>query len=225
MINELLLMVITIIDTLLIFLLARAESPRLFGTIALNLILVTIFGGQMITVFGLTTNVGNVFYAHVFLATYFLLERSNKKNIYQTIWFGAVSVFVFLVLSELTRWFTSANPGSAIDAALHVIFTVSPRIALGSIIAYVFAQYINIKIYTFLQQKWTHIHIGFRSNISNVIAQFADCCIFFSIAFIDLSGTALIQAIFAGWIIKSLVVCIATPFLYVDRCLLDKKRS
>jgi uncharacterized integral membrane protein (TIGR00697 family) len=188
------------------------------------LILVTIFGGQMITVFGLTTNVGNVFYANVFLATYFLLERFNKKEIYQTIWFGALSVGVFLLLSEFTLLFTNANPESAVNSALTTIFSISPRIALGSILAYIFAQYVNIKIYTHLATRYKGKYLGMRSNIANITAQLVDSCIFFSIAFIDLSGGALLQAILAGWIIKSLVVFIGTPFLYIDRYFL-KKRS
>ena len=65
---------------------------------------------------------------------------------------------------------------------------------------------------------------GFRSNGANVLSQLVDSMIFFSIAFFDLpSGQLLIQAIIAGWPVKTAVVAAGTPLLYIN-AFLDRKK-
>jgi uncharacterized integral membrane protein (TIGR00697 family) len=226
MTNELLLVITALVDICFVFIAARINgSKALYGIIALNLILITIFGIKLITVFGLTTNVGNVFYACVFLATHFLLERQDKKKIYRTIGFGVAAVGFFLVLSQLATCFLSTTPGDIVDNSMSSIFTLSPRIALASILAYIFAQFVNIHIYSWLKTKTGGNFLWLRSNVANILAQLVDSCLFFTIAFLDLPGGVLIQAIFAGWMIKTFVVLMGTPLLYLDAYIFRKKQN
>lgn len=223
MTNEVLLVISALADICMVFVAARVGSKRLFGTIALNLILISIFGAKLITIFGFTTNVGNVFYACVFLATHFLLERQTKKEIYQTIWFGVAAVAFFLLLSQFAVHFVSVTPGDATDNAIRTLFTLSPRVALASMVAYVFAQYVNISVYSWFKARMDGRCPWLRSNAANIVGQLVDSCIFFTIAFIDLPGNALIQAILVGWAVKTFVVLLGAPFLCLDRYLYIKK--
>lgn len=224
MANELLLIISALADIVLVFIVARAQPQRLFGTIVLNLILITIFGGKLISLFGYSTNVGNVFYACVFLATHFLLERRDKKDVYPVIWFGIVSVLFFTLVSQLAVSFSSAVPGDPLSEAMRTVFSLSPRIAFASLIAYAFAQFVNIYLYDWIKAKTKGRLLCLRSNGANVVAQFVDSCLFFTIAFIDLPGSILIQAILVGWAVKTFVVLLGSPLLYLDRYLSKKSR-
>ena len=215
--------ILALVGVCVVFIAARLGSRWLFSTIAVNLILVSVFGSKLITVFGLITNAGNVFYACVFLATYFLLERRDKKNVLQTMWFGVGFVVFFVVMSQFVTHFSSPYPNDAVNDAIQTLFVLSPRIALASILAFIFAQYVNISIYTWLKTRMTDKFLWLRSNGANIVGQLIDSSLFFTIAFLDLSGPALLQAIFAGWFIKTLVVFLGTPLLYFDRYLTRKQ--
>lgn len=221
--SELLLVIAALIDIIFIFIVARSQPLRLFGVIVINLILITIFGAKMVNVFGLITNVGNIFYACAFLTTHFLLLRKNKKDLYSIIWIGALTVIFFTVLSQITVLIPSFVAGDPVSIHMKALFGLSPRIVLASLIGYIFAQFINIYIFDWINIKFKGKYLWLQSNGSNIVAQFVDSCLFFTIAMIDVSGVALVQAIIAGWLIKIVVVILGTPFLYLDKYFMNKK--
>lgn len=222
--NEIILLLSALVDIIFVFLAARLGSKWLFGTVAINLILINIFGAKLVDVFGFTTNAGNVFYACVFLATHFIFERRDGRYARQTIFFGVGTVIVFVALSQSAIVLLGAQSGEGIQKALQTIFLFSPRIAIASILAYIFAQQINITFYTWLKTRLKNKLLWLQSNGANIVAQLVDSTLFFTIAFLDLPGYTLLQAILAGWLIKSLVVMLGVPFLYLDRYLLRRDR-
>ncbi len=221
--NELLFLLATLVEVIVVFVAARLGREWLLGTIAVNLILIGIFGAKLISVFGLVTNVGNVFYACVFLATHFLIERHGKNVAWQTIWFGAGFVVFFTVVSQFAVNYNGSSLSDAINDASATLFSFSPRVIIASILAYAFAQYINISVFSWIRGKTNGKLLWLRSNSANIISQFIDSCLFFSIAFFSLPGPLLVQAILIGWFLKSLVVLVGTPFLYIDAYLERKK--
>ena len=215
--NEALFVLSALIDILFILVAARRGTTWLYGTIILNLVLVTIFGAKLITVFGLATNAGNVFYACVFLATHFILERHGRQEGVKTVLFGVGLMVLFTLMAQLATAFSESVPG---DVA---VMSFPLRITFASILAYVFAQRINIAVYDWLKRRTHGKLLWLRSNGANIVGQLADSLLFFSIAFLDLPGSVLVQAILAGWLLKSLVVLAGTPFLYLDTYLARKK--
>jgi uncharacterized integral membrane protein (TIGR00697 family) len=204
------------LDIFVVFFAMRLGIEWLYGTIALNLLLISIFGSQFISVFGFITNAGNVFYACVFFATHLLLERKELKFARRTIWFGAAVVLTFITLSQTVLHLTSAPGSEEVNEALTTLFTLSPRIALASILAYVFAQEVNISLYSWIRKQTGGRLLWFRSNGANIVAQLVDSSIFFTVGFVDLPGTVLVQAILIGTVVKIFVVMLGTPLLYID---------
>ncbi len=223
MYNELLIVILALFDILFVFVAARNGVKRLFGSIALNLILVTIFGSKLIAVFGFTTNIGNIFYACVFLATYFLLERQNKDETIHTIWFGLICLLFFVVLSQLAVNIVGINFGSTLDIALRTTFDLSIRVTIASALAFMFSQYANIQTYGFIKQLTKGKYLWIQAIGATIIAQLIDSCLFFTIAFLDMPGRLLVQTIITGWIVKIAVIVIAIPFFYIDKKLLKNK--
>ena len=221
--NESLFVISALINIVFILFASRRSIDWLLGTIAVNLILIGIFGAKLITVFGLTTNAGNVFYGCVFLATHFILERRGKKVDLKTIWYGVVFVLFFTLMSQFAAEFSGLALSESANSAILTLFSFSLRITFASILAYVFAQYVNVFIYEWLKMRTSGKFLWLRSNGANVVAQLVDSLLFFTIAFFDLPGSLLVQAILAGWFVKTLVVAMGTPFLYIDAYLERKK--
>lgn len=221
--NELLFFISAIVDILFVLFAARRGVDWLFGTVIANLILVGIFGAKLITIFGLVTNAGNVFYACVFLATYFLLERHGRRAGLKTIWYGVGFTFFFIAMSQFAANFSGLSQTDAVNASISSLFSFSLRITLASILSYIFAQYANIIIYEWIKARSNGKYLWLRANCANIISQLVDSLLFFSIAFFDLPGPILVQAILTGWFIKTLVIFIGVPFIYLDSYLERKK--
>ncbi len=223
MLNEYLFIISALTDILFVFISARLGKEWIFGTIIANLILIGIFGAKLVSAFGVVTNIGNVFYACVFLATYFLLEKHGRRAGITAIWFGFSSMIFFALLSQFAVQSIGFRESDSVNTALTTLFSFSPRIILASIIGYVFAQYLNIRIFEWLKNKTQGKHLWLRSNVSNIVSQFIDSALFFSIAFFDMVGPLLLQVILLGWIAKSVVVLIGTPLLCIDKYLNNRK--
>ena len=221
--NEWLFVLSALTDILFVFFAARRGVELLLSTVAINLVLIAIFGAKLFTVFGLTTNVGNIFYACVFLATYFLLERGGHRLGVKAIWYGAAIVCFFALLSQFAAYFTGLTTSEGINSAVTTLFSFSPRVAFASVLAYIFAQSINIFIFERLKARTKGKALWLRSIAANIVAQLVDSLIFFSIVFFDLSGPLLVQTILSGWLIKSFVTILGTPLLYLDAYFERKK--
>lgn len=201
MANETVFLLSIVTSLFLVFLAGRVSRTWLFGTIAMNLTLVGVFGSHLIEVFGFTTNAGNVFYASVFFATYLLLDRDPKSGPLSYITFGVGAIGFFYVSSMFVSLVTGGNAG----------VSGVPSVLLASAVAYVFAQHTNILLYRFFKgPRWL------AGACVNVLAQGVDSCLFFTIAFPDLPGTVLLEVIVVGWVIKSAVVILGIPLLALD---------
>ncbi len=206
---------IILVDVLITFLAARLGSKWIFATIALNLILVNIWANTFISILGLTANISNIFYACVFLATQLIIE--DKRELPERIkWFGAGFVISYLILSQLSLQLLSLQSPDAASEALKTLLSISPRLALASLIAFILAQDIHNAIYLKLEKFWSHKYLWARSLIANSSAQLVDSLLFFTIAFYGVN-TAFVSAILSGWIIKTLVVLAAIPLLYLHK--------
>ncbi len=221
--NESLFLLSALVDIIFVFFAARRGIDWLLGTVIVNLMLIGIFGAKLITVFGFSTNAGNVFYACVFLATYFILERYGKQVGMKTIWYGASLILFFVAMSQFAVRLTGLPLSDAANSAISTLFLFSLRITFASVLAYVFAQYVNIFIYEWLRVRTHGKLLWLRSNGANIVSQLVDSLLFFSIAFFDLPGPILVQTILVGWLVKTLVVSMGTPLLYIDAYLERKK--
>lgn len=202
----------------LILFASRRGKEFLFATIAINLALISVFGAKLISVFGFVTNTGNVFYAGVFLATHMLIENYGKEEGYRTIRTGAFAILLFLLMAQFTFDLTGYAGTADVNRAIDNLFRNIPRIGIASISAFIIAQYVNIWFYGLLKDKTRNKKLWLRDNASNLLGQFVDSALFFSIAFMGIvPNTVLIQIMIGGFIAKVAVGAVGTLFLYASR--------
>ena len=82
-------------------------------------------------------------------------------------------------------------------------------------IAYLFAQFIDVRIFHFWKKLTDGKHLWLRNNGSTIASQLVDTTLVICILFIGVWNTDQIQsAIIDGWIFKMLMALLDTPIIY-----------
>ncbi|MBU6321737.1 MAG: queuosine precursor transporter [Patescibacteria group bacterium] len=215
--NDWLLLAEAVVGAGLVVSVWRLDRERLLGVISIGLILIASVGGKVITVFGHETNAGNVFYACVFLATYFLIERYGARQGFRAIWWGATAVAGFLAMAELSVALAGSGATGSFDAALALVFSRAARVALASLLAYVVSQSVNVRLYLYLKERFAGERLWLRAVLASAVAQALDSAIFFSLAFAGLLPVAhLVDILATGYAVKVAFMALAAPLLYLN---------
>ena len=99
----------------------------------------------------------------------------------------------------------------------HKVFGLSVIAVFASMMAYLIAQFIDIRIYHFWKTKTKGRHLWLRNNFSTITSQFLDT---FSVLFLLCSFGVIDWNLFgilllSGFLFKLLVALLDTPLLYV----------
>lgn len=215
--NELLLFVTALLCALLVTVGWRFGKERLYGVIIVFLILIATVGGKIAPFFGHETNTGNIFYASVYLATYFLIERFGKREGIFSIWVGVVAVLFFSVFVQLTILLAGSPSTASMNTALATAFGPVSQVALASVVAYAFSQNLNVRLYLYFKNRFRNRYMWLRANLSNALAQILDSAIFFTVAFWGaLPPADMWDIILTGFVIKVVYMMLVSPLLYLN---------
>lgn len=218
--NELLWLAMLLANFIFIILAYRIFGKKgLIFWIPISTIVANIQVIQPVEIFGFASTLGNIVYATSFLITDILSENYGKKDANQAVWIGFFSLLVTTVLMNLALFFEPLSGDQfAMDAhnALTTIFSVMPRIALASMMAYLISQKHDIWAYHFWRKQFPGSrNIWIRNNLSTMISQLMDSAIFTIIAFYGSYPTNILFEIFATTFVLKWIVAVAdTPFVY-----------
>ena len=190
----------------------------LFAWIPIAVIVANIQVLKTIELFGMVATLGNIVYATSFMATDILSENHEKKDAQKAVAIGFMSLIVMTVFMNVALLFTPHESDFAHEA-LAKLFTVMPRIALASLIAYLVSQMHDIKAYHFWKRKFPATrHIWLRNNASTMVSQLLDTVIFSTIAFYGLFPTGVfLEIVFTTYILKWIVAALDTPLIYLAK--------
>jgi queuosine precursor transporter len=216
--NELLLLLTACISAAFVVAGWRLGKERLYTVIAVFLILIATVGGKIVSFFGHETNTGNVFYAAVFLATYFIIERFGRREGIHSIWVGFIVVLFFSVSVRLVLALSGSDATALLNTALEVALAPVPRLTIASLVAYAVSQTVNVYLYLYLKEEFSERYLWLRANVANFLAQLLDSVVFFTIAFWGmLSLPEVMEAIRMGLLIKIVFMAVASPLLYLNK--------
>jgi uncharacterized integral membrane protein (TIGR00697 family) len=154
-------------------------------------------------------------YPLTFLVTDLISEFYGQKKANLVVFSGFVASMFVLFFLWLGSQF-SAIPSSIVgDEIYNTVFQNAWRIIAASMIAYLFAQFIDVKIFHFWK-KWTNgKHLWLRNNGSTIASQLVDTTLVVSILFIGIwDSDQIFSAIVDGWLFKMLMAFIDTPIIY-----------
>ena len=163
-------------------------------------------------------------YPITFLITDILSEIYGKKKTARIVWAGfGASLFVLGVLL-LAQQFTAIAGSPVDDETFNKVFGNSWRVIFASMIAYLCAQLIDVRIYHFWKEKTAGKHLWLRNNFSTVFSQFVDTTLVVCVLFLGVrSHSEIIQFILDGWLFKILCAFIDTPLLYASTAFIRNK--
>ena len=184
--------------------------------VASNLIFQKFFYWEPFGLYRFEISVGILPYPITFLITDILSEIYGKKKANQVVFAGIFASF-FSMLIILVADFAPAIDNSPInDKTFHQVFGLSPLAVFASMIAYLLAQFIDIKIFHFWKNLTKGKHLWLRNNFSTFASQFIDT---FTVVFLLCSFNILPWNIFgslllSGFLFKVIVAALDTPILY-----------
>lgn len=214
---------------LLLNFLAIMVAFRLWGRVGLliwipiSVIVANIQVTKSVVLFGLEATLGNIVYATSFLATDILTECYGRKEASKGVAIGFFSLIVMTLLMNVALLFNPA-PSDTIHTSLVAIFSLMPRIALASLVAYGVSQTHDIYAYQFWKDKKPHKRwLWLRNNASTMVSQAIDTLLFTLIAFLGVfEFSTLWQIMVSTYVLKWVVALFDTPFIYLATRWYDK---
>lgn len=218
MINELLWIGLLITSFLMVILAYRLFGKTgLYVWTAVGVILANIQVMKTIQVFGLVTALGNVIYSSLFLVTDIINENHSKKDAQKAVWIGFFVLITTTIIMQISIQFIP-HESDFLSEHISKIFSVMPRIAFASLVAYLISQSHDVWFFAKLKKKHKKKYLWLRNNLSTISSQLLDNIIFTLIAFIGVFSWNIIGQIFVtSLIMKVIVAAFDTPFLYIAR--------
>ncbi|MDA0317583.1 MAG: queuosine precursor transporter [Bacteroidetes bacterium] len=162
-------------------------------------------------------SVGILPYPITFLITDLISEIYGKKKANEVVVGGIFASFFAMGIIYVANAAPATDWSPVTDNLFSTVFGSTAIAVLASMLAYLFAQFVDIQIYHFWKKLTQGKHLWLRNNCSTFLSQFIDTatvllllCSFGEIDW-DLFGGLLI----AGFLFKVIIAALDTPFLYL----------
>jgi hypothetical protein len=163
-------------------------------------------------------------YPLTFLVTDLISEIYGQKKANMVVFSGFVASIFVLSFLWLGAQFNSIPNSIVDDSTYNAVFQNAWRLITASMIAYLFAQFIDVRIFHFWKKLTNGKHLWLRNNGSTIASQLIDTTLVISILFVGVWDTdQILSAIIDGWIFKMLMALLDTPIIYVVIYLLKGK--
>ncbi len=185
--------------------------------VASNLIFQKFFFWNPFGWFNFKLSVGILPYPITFLITDIISEIYGKKKANEVVVAGIFASFFSMGIIYVANIAPAISDSPVSNATFTQVFGLQPVAVLASMLAYLFAQFIDIRIYHFWKKKTNGNHLWLRNNFSTFSSQFIDT---FTVVFLlcsfdvipwDLFGSLLLS----GFLFKILIALLDTPLLYI----------
>jgi hypothetical protein len=190
-----------------------------FATVLANIQVV-----KTIEILGIVTTLGNTMYASISMAVDMLNEKSGVKTARRAVWLGFFTLVSSTLIMQMVLVFEPQATDIAQDS-LQTIFGLLPRIAAGSLLAYIISQFLDVRLFAALRQKFPGSRqFWIRTTGSTVVSQLIDSVVFCTIAFAGLySLNVWLQILLTTYLFKFIISVAATPVLYAARSMKPKE--
>jgi len=163
-------------------------------------------------------------YPLTFLVTDLISEIYGQKKANLVVFSGFVASIFVLSFLWLGAQFNSIPNSIVDDFTYNTVFQNAWRLITASMVAYLFAQFIDVRVFHFWKKLTNGKHLWLRNNGSTIASQLIDTTLVISILFVGVWDTnQILSAIIDGWIFKMLIALLDTPIIYVVIYLLKGK--
>ena len=154
-------------------------------------------------------------YPLTFLVTDLISEIYGQKKANIVVFSGFVASIFVLSFLWLGAQFNSIPNSIIDDFTYNAVFQNAWRLITASMAAYLFAQFIDVRVFHFWKKLTNGKHLWLRNNGSTIASQLIDTTLVISILFVGVWDTdQILSAIIDGWIFKMLMALLDTPIIY-----------
>ena len=198
----------------------------LAGFFITNAIVAELIGGKLVQFFGLfTQSIGIILWPIIFVLTDLINEYFGKDGVKKLtfITMGLIAFTFILLTLALNIPATGFSPVP--DTAFHTVFGQSQWIIVGSIIAFVVSQLVDVNMFWVFKHLTGEKHIWLRATGSTVISQLVDTFIVQFVAFV-LPGKWTLDEFLVnatwGYSFKLIVAVALIPLIYLGHYAIGK---
>jgi uncharacterized integral membrane protein (TIGR00697 family) len=113
---------------------------------------------------------------------------------------------------------STASFAQSIHAATATLFNYSPRFVLGSLLAYLISQRVDVYVFHYIKARTQGRHLWLRNNLSTLISQALDTVIYGLVVWWGVVDLEVAMALaLSKYFFKVLIALIDTPFIYLAR--------
>ena len=155
-------------------------------------------------------------YPITFLVTDILSEIYGRNKTNKVVFSGFIASLFTLLFLWLGAQFDAIDGTIVDDETYNLVFQNAWRVIGASMIAYLSAQFLDVKLFHFWKNLTKGRHLWLRNNASTIGSQLVDTTLVVGVLFIGVwpSGQ-IINAIIDGWTFKMLCAFIDTPIFYL----------
>ena len=194
------------------------SKTGIYAWVALATVIANIEVVKCGDMFGLPLTLGNVTYGSIFLATDILNEKYGREKAQKGVFLGFFSLLVLTLFTQIDLLYIPSSNDFA-QGAMQTIFALTPRICLGSMLAYLVSNTMDVFLYKKIRDILpSDKFLWVRNNAATMTSQLVDTILFTFIAFFGVFPLSIVLKLcFTTYVLKLIIAVCDTPFLYLAK--------
>lgn len=187
------------------------------------LLMAELTGSKLFTAFGFTMTMGVIPFPVTFIITDLLNEYFGRKVVRATTLLGMIMIALAYLLIVIDIQIPAGRNSPIDDHSFNTVFANSGLVIVGSIIAYLIGQFIDIQVFHYIRKKTAGKHIWLRATGSTILSQLIDSyVVIFIVLWSSHSIGSMVEISNTNFVYKLAVAILITPLLYTVHIYIDK---
>lgn len=191
----------------------------LAGIFITNAVVAELIGGKLIQVGPFVMSIGILPWPIVFLTTDLINEHFGERGVKKLSLITACLIaYAFVILLMAINVPAAKGISPVNDSQFYAVFGQSMWIIVGSIIAFLVSQLIDVTVFWFFKNRTGNRKIWLRTTGSTVVSQLFDSFIVLGIAFWlpgKINFETFISSALTGYTFKLGIAVLLTPLIYL----------
>ena len=162
-------------------------------------------------------SVGLLPYPITFIVTDIISEIYGRKKANQVVTAGLFASLFMLIIITISDYVPATSWSPVDDSMFNQVFGLSGAAVFASMIAYLVAQYIDVRVFHYWKNLTKGKHLWLRNNASTIFSQFIDTfSVLFLLCFLNvLSWDRFSILLINGFLFKVFFAAFDTPIIYM----------
>lgn len=167
---------------------------------------------------------GMIPYPFTFLITDILSEIYGKRKTTNVVITGFFATLFVLLILWLGSVFPAIEQSHVTNEVYDTVFANSYRVVFSSMLAYLIAQFADLRLFHFWKRLTNGKHLWLRNNASTIVSQLLDTILVVSVLFIGkMTFPEMAVLVKDGWMYKILFALVDTPVMYLAVFVIRRK--